>query len=121
MKKLIPLRKVLFVIGVVLTVITSILFLILGNPAQKVSTILATFIAIPLVYLFIRFMFYILGKKATNKMLTAFLWFFMIAGIVLILMGLINFFASFPSNTTPLISAGFTLVVSVLYGQANQM
>ncbi len=52
-------------------------------------------------------------------MLTLYSWFFMFGGSMAILMGIINFFNPFPSNTIPFISVGFTLIVSILYGHAK--
>ncbi len=119
MKKLIPLRKMIMIIGIVLTLTASVLFLIFGKPEEKLSTTIATIIVTPLCFLFIKFMFYIVGKNGTNKVLAIYSWFFMIFGIIAILMGIINFFNPFPANSTPLISAGFTLVTSILFGHAK--
>ncbi len=119
MKKLTPLRKIIMIIGIVLTLTVSVLFLIFGNPEEKLSTMVATIIVIPLCFLFIKFLFYIVEKNGTNKVLAIYSWFFMIFGIIAILMGIINFFNPFLSNSIPLISAGFTLVTSILFGHAK--
>ncbi len=119
MKKLIHLRKIIMIIGAILTLITSVIFLIFGKPEEKLSAMLATIIAVPMCFLFIKFMFYIVGKNGTGKMLRIYSWFFMIFGVIAVLMGTIGFFDPFPANSTPLISAGFTLVTSVLLGYAK--
>ncbi len=119
MKNLIPLRKMIMIVGIVLTLIAMILFLFFGKPEEKLSTAIATVVAVPLLYLFIRFMFYIVGKNGTSKILTIYSWFFMISGIIFIWMGIINFFNPFPANSIPFISAGFTLVTSILFGYAK--
>ncbi len=119
MKKLMPLRKIMIIIGIALTLIASVLFLIFGKPKEKLSTMMATIIVIPLCFLFIKFMFYIIGRKGTSKVLTIFSYFFMIGGIIAILLGIINFFNPFPANSIPLISAGFTLVASILFNYAK--
>ncbi len=119
MKKLIPLRKIIMIIGIVLTLTASVLFLIFGKPEEKLSTTIATIIVIPLCFLFIKFMFYIVGKNGTNKVLAIYSWFFMIFGIIAILMGIINFFNPFASNSVPFISVGFTLVTSILFDHAK--
>lgn len=119
MKKLIPLRKIIMIVGIVLTLITSAIFLIFGKPEDKLSTMIATIVTIPLCFLFIKFMFYIVDKNGTSKILTIYSWFFMVFGIIIILMGITNFFRPFPADSTPFISAGFTLVTSILFGYAK--
>ncbi len=114
MKKIIPLRKIILIIGIALTVITSVLFLIYGNGEGKISSLIATFIVVPLVYLFVRLSFYVIGKNGTKTVLDIYSWFFIIGGLLAVLVGAINFFTPFPSGSMPLITTGFTLIVFIL-------
>ncbi len=118
MQHLIRLRKIILLAGVALTLVATAFFLLLGDPAQKLSTTIATLIAPLLAGLFIGVMFAV-TRNFGHGITTVYSWFFLISGMIAFVMGLISYFDPFPAGTTPLLSVGVTQIFSVLQGQSK--
>lgn len=114
MEKLLPLRKIILLAGIVWTAALLALYLILGESPEKVTLLVVTLVCPALVYGFIRLDFLIVRKNASDTIMTIASYFFICAGVIALVMGLLPVITDFPDGYSPLFPVGVALIVGVL-------
>ncbi len=119
MKKLIPYRKIFLIVACAMTLILAVVQLIFGNSASSVSNTIMMVIIPLFVFAFFRFAFYMWSKKKLLGVVKFFSWFLLLGGAFFTFGGIIMTITNFPNVATPPLSIGLSMIVCVLYSNAD--
>lgn len=112
--KLVKKRKTICIVLISLALIMYLLFLIFGKGEQKTDFLIITPIFGILLYAVIPFMFKIVGINASAKAMRFFIWFFLTAGALGMLMDVTAFIRNLPNSFNPSVGCTVGLLLAVL-------
>lgn len=102
LEKLVRQRKIInCVLGCILLVLWLVT-LIFGIGEDKTKVLILTPIGLVIVYGFIRLMFKVAGKNASQKYMTFFSWFFLLGGSFGFIINVFIFISGFPNGLSPI-------------------
>ncbi len=119
MKKLISFRKIILIVGSILTLVLATIQLIFGKGDSSVSNAVMMIIYPLIVFAFFKFAFYMWSKKKMFGVIKFFSWFFLLGGAFFTLGGIPMIFVNFPNVAAPPFSIGLSMILCVLYSNAN--
>ena len=88
--------------------------MIFGNGEDKVMVLVLSLILPLVIYGFVRLMFKIVRINAPLKFIKFGIYFFLIMGVLGVVMDIIHFITGFPNNLSPTLAACLGLIIAVL-------
>ncbi len=98
MKKLVSWRPQIFVFGGGISVVTLLIYLIFGNSANWVFTLIALFISFLISWGLPKLLFFLLSKILPKKVMTVISWYYIIAAVLGFAAGIVYFIMRFPDT-----------------------
>lgn len=121
LEKLVKQRKIInCVLGGILLVLWLVT-LIFGTGEDKIEVLILTPVVLVIVYGFIRLMFKVAGKNASQKYMTFFSWFFLLAGAFSVVKDVFLFVSAFPNGLSPISGFAAGLIAGVLAEAKNRL
>lgn len=94
--------------------------LIFGNAQDKVTVLVLSLVVPFVVYGFIRLMYRIVRVNASSRVMRFFYCFFLIVGLLVTVMMLIEFIGGFPNGLSPMLGASGAIVIATLDSAKKQ-
>ncbi|MBO5195515.1 MAG: hypothetical protein J6C03_00295 [Clostridia bacterium] len=106
--------KIISIVFSTILLISVILTLLFGTGEDKFTVIILSLALPVIVYFFIYFTFRIVSKNASAKFMSFAISFFLICGILGILIDLVGFVSAFPNGLNPSMTCCMSLILAVL-------
>ena len=114
LNKLAQKKNIVLIICTVVLLVLWILTLIFGNAEDKVMVLVLSLILPFVIYGFARLIFKVVGRNASLKFIKFGIYFFLIFGILGVVMDVIYFITGFPNGLSPTLTACLGIIIAVL-------
>lgn len=118
--KLLKKRNLILIIYAVALLALWTVSLIFGNAQDKVTVLVLSLVVPFVVYGFIRLMYKIVRVNASSRVMRFFYCFFLIVGLLVTVMMLIEFIGGFPNGLSPMLGASGAIVIATLDSAKRQ-
>lgn len=121
LEKFVSQRKIInCVLGGILLVLWLVT-LFFGTGEDKSEVLILTPVVLVIVYGFIRLMFKVAGKNASQKYMAFFSWFFLLGGSFGFIINVFIFISGFPNGLSPISGFAVGLIAGVLAEAKNKL
>ena len=114
LNKLIQKKNLILIICVAVLLVFCALTLLFGNSEDKLRITIISLIIPFVVYGFMRLMYKIVSINASLKTMTFFYYFFLISGLLVTVVSIIEFINGFPNGLSPSLGAFGALIIATL-------
>ena len=114
LNKLIQKKNIVLIVCAAVLLILWTLYLIFGSGEDKVMVLVLSLILPIVIYGFVRLMFKVVRINAPLKFIKFGIYFFLIMGVLGVVMDIIHFITGFPNSLSPTLSACLGLIIAVL-------
>ena len=114
LNKLVQKKNIVLIVCAAILLILWTLALIFGNGEDKVMVLVLSWVLPLVIYGFVRLMFKIVRINAPLKFIKFGIYFFLIMGVLGVVMDIIHFITGFPNNLSPTFAACLGLIIAAL-------
>ena len=114
LNKLVQNKKVIFIACVAVLLVLWTLTLILGNREDKIMVLVLSLVLPFIIYGFVRLMFKVVRIHAPLKFIKFGVYFFLIMGVLGVVIDVVHFIIGFPNGLSPTLTACLGLIIAVL-------
>ena len=112
--KLVEKKNLILIIYTAILLVFWTLALIFHNREDKLAVLILSLIIPFVIYVFVRLMYKIVSKNASFKAMCFFYYFFLIMGLLGMVMMPVEFIGGFPNGFSPVIGSCGALIVATL-------
>ena len=114
LNKLVQKKNVVLIVCAAVLLILWTLTLIFGNGEDKIMVLVLSLVLPFVIYGFVRLMFKVVRITAPLKFIKFGIYFFLIIGVLSVVMDIVYFITGFPNGLSPTLTACLGLIIAVL-------